>query len=36
MSTLEFVPAACNLPYANCGILAQVEGGHIVNVRGDR
>ncbi|MEM7362615.1 MAG: molybdopterin-dependent oxidoreductase [Pseudomonadota bacterium] len=32
----EFIPTACNLCYANCGILAQVEDGHIVKVRGDK
>ena len=32
----EFLPTACNLCYANCGILAQVEDGHIVKVRGDK
>ena len=33
-STLR--PTACNLCYANCGILVQIEDGHIVKVRGDR
>ncbi len=36
MSASEFVPTACNLCYANCGILAQVDGGHILKVRGDK
>lgn len=36
MSEPVFKPTACNLCYANCGVLAQVEGGHIVKVRGDK
>ncbi len=36
MSASDYVPTACNLCYANCGILAQVEGGHILKVRGDK
>jgi anaerobic selenocysteine-containing dehydrogenase len=36
MSTSKFAPTACNLCYANCGILVQVDDGHIVKVRGDR
>ena len=33
MSQSEFQPTACNLCYANCGVLAKVEDGHIVKVR---
>lgn len=32
----DFRPTACGLCYANCGILAQTEDGHIIKVRGDR
>ena len=35
MSTAKWHPTACNLCYANCGILAEVDAGHIVKVRGD-
>jgi anaerobic selenocysteine-containing dehydrogenase len=35
MSASEVAPTACNLCYANCGILVQVDDGHIVKVRGD-
>ena len=34
--TAELIPTACNLCYANCGVLVQVEDGHIVKVRGDK
>lgn len=36
MSDPEFSPTACNLCYANCGILVQAEDGHMVKVRGDK
>ena len=38
-ATAEWKPTACNLCYANCGVLVQTggEGGrHIVKVRGDK
>lgn len=31
-----WTPTACNLCYANCGILVQTEGGRIVRVKGDK
>jgi len=36
MTTPEFLPTACGLCYANCGIQVKVESGHMVKVRGDR
>ena len=36
MSASELHPTACNLCYANCGILVEVNDGHIVKVRGDK
>ncbi len=38
MSNQEFRPSACNLCYANCGVLIQLDetGQEIVKVRGDR
>ena len=36
MSASELQPTACNLCYANCGILVEVNDGHIVKVRGDK
>jgi len=38
MSTEEWRPTACNLCYANCGVLVRLDesGRNIVKVRGDR
>ncbi len=38
MSDQEFHPSACNLCYANCGILVKLDesGQEIVKVRGDK
>ena len=36
MSTTDFRPTACNLCYANCGILVQVEDREIIKIRGDK
>lgn len=38
MSTQDFQPSACNLCYANCGILVKLDeaGQEIVKVRGDK
>lgn len=36
MNIPDFAPTACNLCYANCGILVKVEGRDIVKVRGDK
>jgi anaerobic selenocysteine-containing dehydrogenase len=35
MSASDLRPTACNLCYANCGILAETIDGHIAKVRGD-
>ena len=34
--TAEFKQTACNLCYANCGVLVQTEGRRITKVRGDK
>lgn len=36
MSAPKLHPTACNLCYANCGILVEVNDGHIAKVRGDK
>jgi len=36
MSASTRHPTACTLCYANCGILAETENGHITKVRGDK
>jgi formate dehydrogenase len=36
MPVSELHPTACNLCYANCGILVEASDGHFVKVRGDK